>query len=396
MPCRCNIRRSAPLGAKRTQEEGLVESSPRVHEIRKGAPVDPVTVERGASSLAIDGLNPQGLLHLQRLAGNASVASILETSLAIQRDPAGAAVEAPAPAVAPAAAQGNPVAPTEAGTSPHPVLRVRSTGAAVEELQQKLQGAGADPALEVDGVFGAATHKAVRTFQASHGLVVDGVVGRQTWVELDKVGVATTVGRVERQWGEDVNGQHYGMTSRFTWRLSKTEIRTTVKLQFLGHKTSALVALWFDAIRQIWNRFKAVNKTTGEEVQIVFEPQEGGGGADNSIYVHRDPPGKDYAIDAANWWPRDPDQEGTAQHEFGHMIGLEDEYSRTKADYIRITGEEPTSQPSGTLPDGTQLFDTSGIMGAMTDRHTHPVEPRHVREFVGYVKAARGGQWEAK
>jgi peptidoglycan hydrolase-like protein with peptidoglycan-binding domain len=373
-----------------------VESTPGEHKNRGAGPVGSVEVEPRAPGLAIDGLNPHSLIHLQKLAGNASVAGFIERSLTIQRAGPGAAVADPAPVAAPAAAQGNPVAPTNTGTSPHPVLRHGSSGAAVEELQQKLQGAGTVPALGVDGVFGPATLKAVRAFQAGHSLVADGVVGRHTWDELDGLGGATTVGRVERQWGEDVNGQHYGMTSRFTWRLSKTEIRTTVKLQFLGHKTSSLVALWFDAIRQIWNRFKAVNKATGEEVQIVFDPQEGGGGADNTIYVHRDPPGNGYAIDAANWWARDPDQEGTAQHEFGHMIGLEDEYSRAKADYVRVTGEQPTGQPSGTLPNGTQLFDTPGIMGAMTDRHNHPIDPRHVREFVGYVKAARGGEWEAK
>jgi peptidoglycan hydrolase-like protein with peptidoglycan-binding domain len=38
--------------------------------------------------------------------------------------------------------------------------------------------------LKVDGVFGAETEKAVRQFQADHGLTVDGVVGRKTWAAL--------------------------------------------------------------------------------------------------------------------------------------------------------------------------------------------------------------------
>jgi len=36
----------------------------------------------------------------------------------------------------------------------------------------------------VDGIFGHKTAAAVRSFQRSHGLVVDGVVGDQTWPAL--------------------------------------------------------------------------------------------------------------------------------------------------------------------------------------------------------------------
>ena len=59
-------------------------------------------------------------------------------------------------------------------------------GEQVKLLQETLNElpAGAALDLKVDGVFGAETEKAVRQFQADHGLTVDGVVGKKTWAAL--------------------------------------------------------------------------------------------------------------------------------------------------------------------------------------------------------------------
>lgn len=56
-------------------------------------------------------------------------------------------------------------------------------GAQVTELQQLLQRAGV-PTGPVDGDFGPMTTAAVRRFQSSRGLPVDGVVGARTWSAL--------------------------------------------------------------------------------------------------------------------------------------------------------------------------------------------------------------------
>jgi len=56
------------------------------------------------------------------------------------------------------------------------------TGVTCRTLQYLLNAHGAN--IAVDGVFGPKTTSAVRTFQRSHGLVVDGVVGNQTWPAL--------------------------------------------------------------------------------------------------------------------------------------------------------------------------------------------------------------------
>ena len=62
-------------------------------------------------------------------------------------------------------------------------FRPGSQGAAVEAIQARL-------GLPADGVYGAATERAVRDFQARSGLEVDGIVGPVTWTKLMGLGKA--------------------------------------------------------------------------------------------------------------------------------------------------------------------------------------------------------------
>jgi peptidoglycan hydrolase-like protein with peptidoglycan-binding domain len=75
-----------------------------------------------------------------------------------------------------------------AGTYPGTALRQGSRGDSVEQVQFWLSElADYIPGMTapaVDGVFGAGTESAVRTFQRHYGLTVDGVVGKATWDKL--------------------------------------------------------------------------------------------------------------------------------------------------------------------------------------------------------------------
>lgn len=66
-----------------------------------------------------------------------------------------------------------------------PVLHKRDKGGAVWGLQALLLGYGYDLGNKgLDGSFGAATEKALRTFQHEHDLTVTAVTDRYTWSEL--------------------------------------------------------------------------------------------------------------------------------------------------------------------------------------------------------------------
>jgi hypothetical protein len=62
-----------------------------------------------------------------------------------------------------------------------PNLRLGDRGPAVEYLQRFLVAVGKMPEGYPFGFFGTVTNTAVRKFQAANNLVVDGIVGPQTW-----------------------------------------------------------------------------------------------------------------------------------------------------------------------------------------------------------------------
>lgn len=62
---------------------------------------------------------------------------------------------------------------------------IRVPGLTVTQLQRALKAAGYDPGT-IDGRFGKRTKEAVRSFQRSEGLKVDGVVGQKTWGALKR------------------------------------------------------------------------------------------------------------------------------------------------------------------------------------------------------------------
>ncbi|MCM1194531.1 MAG: peptidoglycan-binding protein [Firmicutes bacterium] len=70
---------------------------------------------------------------------------------------------------------------------PRPTLRRSSRGAYVTYLQEKLTSK-LYPLGNIDGIFGAATERAVMEFQQENGLSSDGIVGPLTWQKVSEIG----------------------------------------------------------------------------------------------------------------------------------------------------------------------------------------------------------------
>ncbi|RXZ49847.1 peptidoglycan-binding domain-containing protein [Agromyces binzhouensis] len=249
----------------------------------------------------------------------------------------------------------NPLGVQVPGTSLHPVVGAGGIlrGAAVRELQQKLNTAGASPALAVDGRFGPLTTAAVRAFQTGRvpPLPASGIADAATWTALDAVAPASTVGFIERQWREEVGGATYGNTggnaSRYSWEIDGDRMVVTVAVNFTG---LAPRAVWFSHVPRVWDRFAAVRDVPPRRVNLEFRLVRGSGPAAMTVDV-RAGTGRS---NAGRWFRNDPTSESTVPHEFGHLIGLQDEYQQRPGDYVRITGHEPpvgaTTGPAGVAP----------------------------------------------
>ena len=66
-----------------------------------------------------------------------------------------------------------------------PTLKKGSKGQEVKDLQEALNTLGFASG-KVDGIFGAATERAVKEFQSSVGIDADGIVGPITWLNIDE------------------------------------------------------------------------------------------------------------------------------------------------------------------------------------------------------------------
>lgn len=323
-------------------------------------------------------MRPEHILALQSTAGNRAVARLLANKstgpahgvpkkdlpgpASLQRQTAAARLQDWIPGRVQRVTEAEVISPpAKAGTSPHPTIQRGSPQRiAIKELQSRLNNAGLPGRkLAVDGIFGPKTHAKTVAFQTSKTIApANGVVGADTWKELDKL-PAVRFGQVEREWEEKVSGETFGMTSKFSWEITNRAINVTVKINFQRPADKNLVPASFNSkvqqsigfITQRWNTFRAKKVGSADKRDIQFIVTAGGGTEPVELLKGN------ATSDAGHWYVGDTRFPNMVAHEFGHLIGLQDEYRLEEADYKR-------THPGGALPAAPAVpagFDAKAI-----------------------------------
>ncbi len=379
--------------------DGVQRAHDRVAETARARPAGAARAPLGFSALARRGarrrpsandpdFGPDDVRDLQSLAGNRAVAELHQPS--VQRDgpdggvPAGGTPTAGAPASTPG--------PTDAGTSPsggvpedpHEQLR-----RAFSERTPAAVGAVSDFGVATDAErltlitimletvpFEAGAAGTVRRIWQAFGDRLPRVASDRSelWercnvagAQLPEAWLGAGAGHAAVGGGEEVGGWQYVVAGAFDYQITGDAINVTVKIAFVPDAgVTVPVSQWFGYVTSTWNHYTAVNQTDRtQKRRIEFKPVQAAGM--HSVTVHA---GGGRA-NAGEYYVGDSRAASTIPHEFGHLVGLEDEYERNAADYKRVTGEEPPAAATDTL---TAAVTAGEIRAAI-------MQPEHLLEF---------------
>ncbi len=161
--------------------------------------------------------------------------------------------------------------------------------------------------------------------------------------ELDRalglIGIGTFTNEIEQDMFE---GTVTVVRGRFDWRFEAGQMKINVNANFEPDEgVTVPLGTWQSQIDGVWNQY-ALIEPGGLKIPIVMSLTNTGDGKTIKV-VENSNPGTYAPPDRANagkWYPVMPAD--TAPHEYGHLIGLPDEYQRKHPDFVAITGGAPT------------------------------------------------------
>lgn len=235
------------------------------------------------------------------------------------------------------------------------------------------------PSTQLLTVLGDETHmKALRhwlsgsNFRRVHQMLSEGLL------DWEEVSTSFSEQHYERDtptspWELEEFTGHVGYEIRYT----RTELRVVVRIRLTGVTApDALRTTWITGIQNRWNnQFHLENS---RRLAVVFDPIFTSTNYQHSVEVHDVPATGTPREDESNFYTSTTGD--TVAHEFGHMVGLEDEYRLTAADFQRLSGTAP---PAGPAPAGG--YTIPGLMQAGGG----PVQGRHLAPFLRWLNSHR-------
>jgi hypothetical protein len=181
-------------------------------------------------------------------------------------------------------------------------------------------------------------------------------------------------------------------TTKYEILYRRNELRVRVRIKLKGESaTEAHKKIWRDGIANRWNnKFHIEND---HRLALVFEPIFTDSNPHCEIELHKPPIVRE---NSSNWYvgptanadaskPPDTTTGDTAAHEFGHLVGLEDEYRLTKSEFKRLVGRDPTV--------ADQDPDIGYTVPRLMSAGQADVEERHLKPFIDWLNAnKRGGE----
>lgn len=151
-----------------------------------------------------------------------------------------------------------------------------------------------------------------------------------------------SAGTFENEFKQDMTeGETTHGHGLYNYALHRDRLDVDVPIKFTPDPGVTIpFSLWNGQITATWNKFAAV-EPAGRKVPINMTMRNDSG-ADREVVVHKNK-------DPAKWW-EDRANAGefylqmkadTVPHEFGHFIGLQDEYQRKHGDFKKLVGQPP-------------------------------------------------------
>jgi hypothetical protein len=179
--------------------------------------------------------------------------------------------------------------------------------------------------------------------------------------------------------------KNVGLRASYDWKLSKTALAITVGINFQKKQKNVegRIGQWLSDIKEIWSTFKAVNVSDPKKKSVNLNFEAKRGGKDHTVDVFRFDPTLSKAnrplsrSNSGTWYTID-NRRSMAPHEFGHLIGLADEYNRVEEHYLNVTGEEPAvGNPAGAAADATKTATAIKAKLPLDDAPAAPVAAKN-------------------